>query len=119
MLTTHNRFKPSAAKRIQEFPEHAEELKYLQENIQEDEIRIQQVKGITKKDVKSLVEHVVVSNFLLEDHLRVIPPRVAKIKLQLAIHEVTVRLLEPMDFKTITTEADAWKDFIGESIGPS
>ena len=87
--------------------------------MQEDEIRIQQVKGITKKDVKSLVEHVVVSNFLLEDQLRVIPPRATKIKSQLAMHEVAVRLLEPMDFKTIAAEAPAWKDFIGGSAGPS
>ena len=60
-----------------------------------------------------------VSNFLLEDQLRVTPPKEAEIKSQLAIHEVTVRLLEPMDFKTIVAEAVEWKEFIGGSVGPS
>ena len=39
--------------------------------------------------------------------------------LTLEIHEETVRLLEPMDFKTIAAEVVAWKDLIGGSVGPS
>ena len=57
------------AKRIQEFPDHEEHLKYLQDRLQDDELIIQQVKGITEKAVKSLVAQDAVSNFLLEDHL--------------------------------------------------
>ena len=94
-------------------------MKYLQDRLQEDELRIQQFKCITEKVVKSLVAQAAVNNFLLEYQLRVIPPRVAEIKSQLAIYEVIVRLLEPMDFKTIATEVAAWKDFIGGSVGPS
>ena len=60
-----------------------------------------------------------VSNFLLEDQLRVTLPKATEIKSHLAIHEVIVRLLEPMDFKTITAEVSARKEFIGESTGPS
>ena len=77
------------------------------------------IKGIIEKVVNNWVAQVTVSNFLLEDLLRVTPPKAVEIKSQLAIHEVTVRLLEPMDFKTIVAEATAWKEFIVGSAGPS
>ena len=109
VLTTHNRCQTSAKKIMQEFPNHEEHLKYLQDRLQEDELSIQQVKGITEKAVKSLVAQAVVSNCLLEDQLRVTPAKTTELKSQPAIHEVTVRLLEPMHFKTIVAEADAWK----------
>ena len=32
----------------------------------------------------------------------------AEIKSQLVVHEVTVRLLEPIDYKTIAAEANPW-----------
>ena len=94
-------------------------MKYLQEILQEDDISIQQVKGITKKVVKSLVAQATVNNCLLEDQLGVTLPKVAGIQSQLAIHEVTFKLLEPVDFKTIIAEVAAWKEFIGGSAGPS
>ena len=72
-----------------------------------------------EKVVKNLVAQAMVSNFLIEYQLRVNPPKAAEIKSQLDIHEVTVRLLEPIDFKTIVGEADAWRKFIGGSTGPS
>ena len=76
-------------------------MKYIQDILQEDDLSIQQIKGITEKVVHIWVSQEVVSNFLLEYHLRVTPPKVSKIQSQLAIHEVTVRLLEPMEFNTI------------------
>ena len=36
----------------------------------------------------------------------------AEIKSQLAMHEATVKLLEPVDYKTIAAEANAWGEFI-------
>ena len=69
--------------------------------------------------VKSQVAKSTVNNCLLEDQLRVTPPKATEIKSQLAIHEVAVRLLESMDFKTIVVEAVEWKEFIGGSVGPS
>ena len=119
MLTTHNRFQTYAAKIVHEFPYQEGYLKYLQDVLQEDELSIQQIKYITEKVVKNLVAQATVSNFLLEDLLRVTPHKVAEIKSQLDIHEVTVRLLEPIDFKTITAEVDAWREFIGGSVGTS
>ena len=67
--------------------------------------------------VKCYVAQASIINFLLEDQLRVTPPKAVEIKSQMAIHEVVVRLLEPTDFKTIAAEAAAWKEFIGESTG--
>ena len=55
----------------------------------------------------------------MEDLLRVTRTKAAEIKSQLAIHEVIVILLEPIDFKNIVAEADAWRDFIGGIVGPS
>ena len=69
--------------------------------------------------VKNWVAQTTVINFLLEDLLKVTPPKAAEITSQLAIHEVTVRLLEPMDFRTIVAEVDAWREFIGGSVGTS
>ena len=67
--------------------------------------------------VKGLVAEVAVNNFLLEDQLRVTPPRVAEIKSQLSKHEVTDRFLEPTDFETIATDVVAWKQFMNGLTG--
>ena len=87
-------------------------MKYLHDRLQEDELNIQQVKGLNAKVVKSFVTQVAVSNFLLEDQLRVAPSKAAEIKSQLAIHKVKGKLLEPMDFKTIDADASTWKQFV-------
>ena len=63
--------------------------------------------------VKRWVAQAVNSKFLLEDQLMLTPPKAMEIKSQLAIHEVTVRLLELTDLKTIAVEASTWKEFIG------
>ena len=41
--------------------------------MQEDELNIQQVKGLNEKIVKSLVAQDALSNFLMENQLRVTP----------------------------------------------
>ena len=87
--------------------------------MQEDELNIRQVKGINEKLVKSLVAQAVVSNYVLEDQLRVTPPGAAEIKSQVSIHEVTVRLLEPMDFRTIAADTTTWKQFLDGLAGPT
>ena len=66
-------------------------MKYLHDRMQEDEIHIQLVKGLSEKVVKGLVAQATVSNFLLEDQLRVTPLRVAEIKSQFSKHKFTTR----------------------------
>ena len=91
-LTTHNRCQTSSTKRLHEFPGQEEHLKYLHDRLQEDELIIEQVKGLNEKIVKSLVAQAAVSNCLLEDQPRV-TQRVAEIQSQLVVHEVLVRIL--------------------------
>ena len=69
--------------------------------------------------VKEWIAKELVSNSLLEDLYQVTLPKMAEIKSQLDVHEVTVRLLEPLDYKTSVAEADAWGKFIGRPTGPS
>ena len=119
MLITHNKCQTSSAKRLQDFPAHEEHLKHLHDRPQEDELSIQLIKGLNEKVIKSMVAQAAVSNFLLEDQLRVTPPRVADIKTQLSKHEVMVRFLEPTNFGIIPSDAKAWKQFINELTGPT
>ena len=75
-------------------------------------MNIQLVKGLDAKVIKSLVDQAAVSNCLLEYMLIVTPARIADIKGQLAKHEVKVIFLESTEFKTITSDASAWKNFV-------
>ena len=115
VLTTHNRCQNSLEKRLQEFPSQEEHLKYLHDRLQEDELHIQLVKVLNEKVIKSLVAQVAINNCLLEDQLRVTPPRVADIKTQPSKHKVTVIFLEPTDFETIAADAVPWKQVMNES----
>ena len=94
-------------------------MKYLHDRQQEDKLHIQLVKGLNEKVVKGLVAQAAVSNFLLDDQLRVTPQRVADIKSQLSKHEVIVRFLEPTDFETIAADVVLWKQFINGTTGPT
>ena len=80
MLTTYNKCQTSSTKRIDKLPEHEELLKKLQEILQEDELGIQLIKILSEKVIKSVTSQAAVSNFLLEDQLRVLPVRMANIK---------------------------------------
>ena len=66
-----------------------------------------------------MVAQVAVINCLQEDQLRVTPQRVAEIKSQLVVHEVSVRILDPMDFRAIAKDAAAWKQFMDGLGGPT
>ena len=66
-------------------------MKYLHDRLQEDELHIQLVKGMNEKVVKGLVAQAAISNFLLEDHLRVTPQSVVEIKSQFSKHKFTTR----------------------------
>ena len=68
---------------------------------------------------KNCISHASVGNFLLEDLYMVNPPKMAEIKSQLVVHELTVKLLEPVDYKTIAKEANAWGEFIERLAGPT
>ena len=66
-----------------------------------------------------MVAQAAISNCLLEDQLRVTPQKVAEIKSQLVVHEVSVRILEPIYFRNIVEDAAAWKQFVDGLAGPT
>ena len=69
--------------------------------------------------VKTWIAQASVSNYLLEYLYRLTPPKVTTVEAQLAVHEVTVRLLEPIDYRTIKEEANVWGEYISRPTGPS
>ena len=91
----------------------------MQEIWQEDEQGIQLVKGLDEKVLKTAIAQAVVSSHLLEYQLHPIPARVVNIKSQVAKHEITIIFLEPSGFKTIATDANVWKKFMNDQVGPS
>ena len=99
--------------------DHERFLKQLQEKWQEDEQGIQLVEGLDEKVLKNAIAQATVSSHLLEDQLRLIPARVANIKSQAAKHEITIRFLEPFGFETIAMDANVWKKFINDQVGPT
>ena len=119
MLITYNRFQTSTKKRLDELPEQEEYLKQLQARWQEDELSIQLIKILDEKVLRTVIAQATVSNYLLEDQLELIPARMANIKAQVSKHEVTIRFLEPSEFETIVTDANTWRHFINEVVGPT
>ena len=119
MCIVHNKCQTSLAAKIKEFPDKDEHLKYLKDRLCEDELSIQKFEGIIEEVVKYQIAQASVSNYLLEDMYRVTTLKMAEIKSQLAVHEVTVRSLELAGYKTIVEEANAWGEFIERPTGPT
>ena len=112
MHLVHNKFQTSSASNIKYFPDKDQHLNYLHDRLDEHEQRIQKIEGISDEVVKSWIAQASISNHLLEDLYRVTPPKMAEVESQLAVHEVTVRLLEPVDYRTIIKEANSWGEYI-------
>ena len=62
--------------------------------------------------INILESQAAVSNYLLEDLLRVTPVIVSDIKGQMSKHEVTVKFLEAIEFETTASDASSWKQFV-------
>ena len=91
----------------------------LQSRYQEDEQRIQQVKFLDEQILKDEVAHSAVSVQLLEDQLRLSSARIEGIKNQATKFEINIRFLDPYEFENIASEAQAWKRFLNNQVGPS
>ena len=98
---------------------HEEYFQHLHTRFQEDKLSIQSIKNLDERVPKNVISQAAVSNFLLEDHFRLLPARMADIKAQDSKHEVTVRFLDLAEFEIIALDAKAWKQFIFELIGPT
>ena len=109
----------TAEQRLDTFPKHQSFIEMLQNRYQEDEQRIQQVKVLDAQVLKDEVAHSVVSVQLLEDQLHLSLARIEVIKNQAAKFEINIRFLEPFEFESIASEAQAWKKFLNNQAGPS
>ena len=69
--------------------------------------------------LKIAIAQATVGSHLLEDQLRLIPAKVANIKSQVAKHEITIIFLEPSGFETKASDANVWKKFINDQVGPT
>ena len=105
--------------RLDAFPEHELFTGMLQSRYQEDEQRIQQVKVLDEQILKNEVSHSAVSVQLLEDQLRLSSARIEVIKNQAAKFEININFLEPLEFESIASKDQAWKNFLNNQEGPS
>ena len=83
-------------------------MKCLQDRLHEYEQIIQKIEGISEEVVKTYIAKASVSNYLLEYLYRLTPQKVAEVESELAVHEITIRLLEPVDYWTIAEQENAW-----------
>ena len=119
VLLTYNQCHTSIAKRLEALLEHEMFLKHLQDRCSEDEQAIQQVKELDEKILKMEVAHTTLSIHLLEYQLCLILAKIAGVKTQAAQQEINIRFLEPSGFENISAEANVWRNFMNEQVGPS
>ena len=119
MHLVHNKCHIPSTIKIKYFLDKDQHLKFLQDMLLEDEKYIQNMEIIKEEDVKTWIAQASVINNLLEDLYKLNPPKVTEVESQLAVHEVTVRLLEPIDYRTISEEANAWDDYSSRPAGPT
>ena len=77
------------------------------------------MKDLDEWILKNAVAHAAVSIHLLEDQLHLIFARVEGVKTQAAKYAINIRFLEPSGFESIAADANAWKKFTNEQVGPS
>ena len=94
-------------------------MTYLHNRLHVDEKYIQKMEVISEDDVKTWVAQAKVRNYLLEYLFRTTPEKVTGAESQLVVHEVTVQMMEPINYRTIVEEAYAWREYIASSVGPT
>ena len=119
VLITYNHFQEAVEQILYAFLEHELFTGMLQSRYQEDEQRIQQVKVLDEQILKDEVAHLAVSVQLLEDQLLLSSARIQVIKNQAAKFEINIHFLEPSEFESIASEAQALKKFLNNQAGPS
>ena len=118
LLITYNRFQVEAEQRMDTFPELILFLEMLQRKYQEDEQRIQHIKGLDEQTLRKEVAHSAISVQLLEDQLHLSSAKIEVIRNRVAKFEINIHFLEPSKFISIASKASAWK-FLNSQAGPS
>ena len=91
----------------------------LQDRLQEDTEYIRKVDAFTEEYIHHFVGNASINSYLLEDMCKNVAEEVACIETHLSIHEVTLQVLDPIKYKTITEEANAWATYIFGVAGPT
>ena len=93
-------------------------MKNLQERLLKGEERISKLEAISEEDIRIWIIQDLGHKLLLEESLSQNVPKVKEIESRLSKHEVAVRVLEPVEYRVISEEAQAWDIFIKKPIGP-
>ena len=75
--------------------------------------------AFTEEDIHHFVGHAYINAYFLEDICKAMEKGVGHIETQLSIHEVTLQVLEPIKYKAIDEEANAWEEYIFSVEGPT
>ena len=84
--------------KVNDFPNKDQHVVYLQDILHEDEQYIQKMEIISEEDVKIWVAQASINNHILEDLYRLNPSKGTHVETQLVVHEVTVQILEPVNY---------------------
>ena len=119
MCSTHNKCQTSTETQVQDFPDKDQHLKNLQNKLQTDEESIQKIESIGEEAIEVWVIQASVHKHLFEELLSQTSTKVKEIESQLFKHEVDARLFEPVNYRVIRKEANAWGVFIKKPVGPT
>ena len=117
MRQVHERCRLASAAKINDFSNKDQLVTYLQDRLHEDEQYIQKMEVISEYDVKTWISQASVSNYILEDLFRTTLEKVTGMESQLGVHEVTLQMMEPLYYRTIVEEADAWGEYVASLAG--
>ena len=115
----HNQCMILTGAQDQYFPVREENLKNLQERLLKGEESISKLEGVSEDAIEIWIIQSSIHKRLLEELLSQNAPKVKEIESQLSKHEVAVHVLEPIEYRVISEESQAWSIFIKTSTGPT
>ena len=86
---------------------------------QEDIEYIRKVDDFTEEYIHHFVGNSYVNAYLLEHMCKVAAEELTRLETNMSIHEVTLQVLEPIKYKTIVEEANAWTTYVSILAGPT
>ena len=77
------------------------------------------IECISEEVIGVWIVHVFVQKHLFEELLSQDAPKVKEIESQLSKHEITTRVLDPAEDRSINEESQVWDVFIKKPTGPT
>ena len=74
---------------------------------------------IGEDDVKTWIAQALVNDYILRDLFRTTLEKVTGVESQLVVHEVTVQMMELVNYRTIVEEEDTWGEYVASLAGPT